>query len=97
MPVLNRLEKVIIGKRILFAKIVMPKGRFRKIKGAISNVPIESEAICNVLLRGVDSNGLILLKLKRKLFYRGHVLFQAVRPDVLNKRQQYNSARHKEI
>ena len=53
MPVLNRLEKVIIGKRILFAKIVvMPKGQFRKIKGATCNVPIESEAICNVIPQG---------------------------------------------
>ena len=84
IPVLNKLEKVIIGKRIIFAKIVvMPKGQFRKIKGAICNVPIESENICNILPRGIDSNGLILLKLKRKLCYRGHVLFQAVRPDVV--------------
>ena len=90
MPVLNKLEKVIIGKRILFAKIIVtPKGQFRKIKGAICNVPIESEAICNILPRGVDSNGLILLKLKRKLCYRGHVLFQAVRPDVVKEALNY--------
>ena len=90
MPVLNRLEKVIISKRILFAKIVvMPKGQFRKIKGPICNVPIESEAICNVLPQGVDSNGLILVKLKRKLCYRGHVLFQSVRPDVVKEALNY--------
>ena len=67
----------------------MAKGQFRKIKGTICNVPIESEAICNVLPRGVDSNGLILLKLKRKLCYRGHVLFQAVRPDVVKEALNY--------
>ena len=90
MPVLNRLEKVIISKRILFAKIVvMPKGQFRKIKGPICNVPIESEAICNVLPQGVDSNGLILVKLKRKLCYRGHVLFQSVRPNVVKEALNY--------
>ena len=89
-PSLNKLEKVIIGKRILFAKIiVMPKGQFTKIKGAMCNVPIETDNICNILPRGIDSNGLILLKLKRKLCYRGHVLFEPVRPDVVKETLNY--------
>ena len=58
----------------------MPKGQFAKLKGAICNVPIEADTLCNILPRGIDSNGLILLTLKRKC-YRGHVLFEAVRPD----------------
>ena len=62
----------------------MPKGQFAKIKGAICNVPIEADNICNILPRGIDSNGLILLKLKRKLCFRGHVLFESVRPDVVH-------------
>ena len=45
--------------------------------------------------KSIDSNGLILLKLKRKLCYRGYVLFEPVRPDVvketLNCLQQNNS------
>ena len=53
----------------------MPKGQSPKIKGAICNVPIESEDMCNILPRGMDNNDLILLKLKRKLIYIGHVLF----------------------
>ena len=32
--------------------------------------------------RGADSNGLILPKLKRKLSYHGHVLFEPVRPEM---------------
>ena len=46
IPHLNKLERVIIGKRILFSKIIiMPKGQFAKIKGAICNVPIEADNI----------------------------------------------------
>ena len=90
IPCLNRLERVIIAKRILFSKIItMPKGQFRKIKGAICNVPIEADTICNILPRGIDSNGLILLKLKRKLCYRGHVLFESVRPDIVQTALNY--------
>ena len=70
MSDINRLEKVLIAKRILFKKVViMPKGNFPKIKGAICNVPMETEDVCNVLPRPACSNGLLLLKLKRKLVY----------------------------
>ena len=90
IPCLNKLERVIIAKRILFSKIItMPKGQFRKIKGAICNVPIKADTICNILPRGIDSNGLILLKLKRKLCYRGHVLFESVRPDIVQTALNY--------
>ena len=59
----------------------MPKGQQRKIKGAICNVPVE----CDNLPRPPERSGIIMLKLKRKLDFRGHVYFQAVRPDfVLN-------------
>ena len=61
----------------------MPKGQFSKIKGAVCNVPVEADSMCNILPRGTDSNDLILIKLKRKLSYSGHVLFEPVRPDVV--------------
>ena len=63
----------------------MTKGQFAKIKGAICNVPIEANTICNIFPRGIDSNCLILLKLNRILCYRGHVLFESVRPDTVQK------------
>ena len=73
---LNRLERVLISRRILFKKVsIMPKGRFLKLKGSI---PMESDDITNVIPRGADSNGLLIVKLKRKLSYRGHVYFEAV-------------------
>ena len=50
---------------------------------------LKTDNICNILPRGIDSNGLILLKLKRKLCYRGHVLFEPVRPDVVKETLNY--------
>ena len=36
--------------------------------------------ITYVLPHGADSNGLVVVKLKRTLNYQGHVYFEAVRP-----------------
>ena len=84
VPKLRRLEKTIIARRILFKKIaIMPKGQSPKLKGAICNVPLESDSVCDTLPRGADSNGVVMVKLKRKLMYRGHVYFEPVRPDVI--------------
>ena len=81
LAALEKLEQILIAQRIVFEKIVvMPKGQQRKIKGAICNVPVECSQMCNVLPRPPDRSGIILLKLKRKLQFRGHVCFQAVRP-----------------
>ena len=72
---LNRLERVLISRRILFKKVtIMPKGKCQKLKGSICNVPIDTADIVNVLPGGPGSNGLVVVKLKRKLCYRGHVI-----------------------
>ena len=71
-PSLKKIEKVVI----------MPKRQFCKIKGAVCNVPVEVGRMCNILPRGTDTNCLILMKLKRRLSYRGYVLIEPVRPDV---------------
>ena len=62
----------------------MPKGKFPKLKGSICNVPIDTADIVNVLPRGADSNGLVVVKLKCKLCYRGHVYFESVRPELIH-------------
>ena len=62
----------------------MPKGKSLKIKGNICNIPVsEIDVNCNMLPRPVDSNGLSIVKLKRKLEYKGHVVFEAVTPDLV--------------
>ena len=61
---LNRLERVLISKRVLSKKVtIMLKGQFPKLKGSICNVPIDTADIVNVLPRGADSNGLVVVKL----------------------------------
>lgn len=62
----------------------MPKGQQRKIKAAICNVPVECDNTSRVLPRAPENSGIIILKLKRKLQFRGHVYFQSVRPTAVS-------------
>ena len=45
----------------------------------ICNVPVDDIDISNLLSRTAYSTGLVIVKLKSKLEYGGHVLFEAVR------------------
>ena len=64
----------------------MPKGKSLKMKGSICNIPVtEVDVNCNTLPRPADSNGLLILKLKRKLEYKSHAIFEAVRPALVIK------------
>ena len=80
-----RLERLLASRRILFKKVtVMPKGKSLKIKSSICNIPVSKVDVnCNMLPRPTNSNGLIIVILKRKLEYKGHVVFKAVRPYVV--------------
>ena len=90
LATLEKLEQILISQRIVFEKIViMPRGQQRKIKGVVCNVPVSCEETCKVLPRPPDSSGIIMLKLKRKLQFRGHVYFQAVRPRVIETALQW--------
>ena len=78
---LNRLEKTLISKRIPFKKVtIMPKGQQPKIRGAMCNIPIQAETVSNVLPSSTDNDRVILVKLKRKIEFKGHVYFESVRP-----------------
>ena len=79
---IRRLERVLIARRPLFKKIsIMPKGQSPKLKGALCNLPIDLVDVCKTPPRPADSNGIVIVKLKRKLQYRGHVYFESVRPN----------------
>ena len=80
---LRRLKNVLISRRILFKKVAIMhgKGEFSKIKENISNVPIETESVCNVLPRSVNNNGLVIVKLSGHLRYRRHAYFEPIRPE----------------
>ena len=95
---IRRLEKVLISKRILFKKItIIPKGQAPKMKGVVCNVPIGNEDVNSLLPlpRAADSNGIVIVKLKRKLEYKGHMYFESVRRqfifDLLNYLKQHNN------
>ena len=87
----RRLERVLVTKRILFKKVaIMPKDQSPKVKGSICNIPIsEIDNNCNSLPRSVDSSVVIIVKLKRKAAYRGHVLCEPVRPRLIESLLQY--------
>ena len=85
-PSIRKLEKVLIAKRLLFKKVsIMPSGQMPKIFGTICNVLFDTVEVTDILPRFVDSNGLVYVKLKWKLEYHGHVLFESVRPIFLDR------------
>ena len=79
---IRRLETVLVFRRILFKNIsIMPKDQSRRLKESICKIPISEIYInCMALPRPVGSNGAIVVKLKCKVNYRSHVLFEPVRP-----------------
>ena len=46
-------------------------------------MPVECDEACKVLPRPPERSGIIMLKLKRKLEFRGHAYFQAVHPQFI--------------
>ena len=76
----RKLERVLISKRLLFKKVkIMPKGQSPKLKEALCNIPVEHIDVNSLLSRLRDSKGLVTAKLKKKLEYKEHVLFEPVR------------------
>ena len=58
----------------------MLKSKLPKIKGSLCNIPVNEVCDnCKSFPRPADSNGLLIVKLKRKAEYRSHVLFEPVR------------------
>ena len=57
------------------------------MKGAICNVPINVEDICNVLPRGMDNNGRV--SLKKKMSFKSSVYFEPVRPNFVRNHLLY--------
>ncbi|XP_076740544.1 uncharacterized protein LOC143418707 isoform X1 [Maylandia zebra] len=76
---LNILERHLIAKCIPFAKIIpLPKGRQRLIRGNVVCVPSEVQQTVDSLPRIRSQSQIMRIKLKRRLCYKGHQLFQTV-------------------
>jgi len=83
---LTSLERQLLATRIPFMKLVnLPRGRQRSLHGPVVNVPAKFDRVCSLLPRIPDTAGLIRIKLKRQLKYKGHFMYQMVRPDVVKK------------
>ena len=53
---IRRLERVLVARRVPFKKIrIMSKGQSLKLKGIISNVPVDVVRTCKILLSPTDS------------------------------------------
>lgn len=54
------------------------------MKGGICNIPIsERYNNCNLLSMFADTNGVIIVKLKRKVGHRGYVIFEPLGPTII--------------
>ena len=76
---LNQLEKHLISPIIPFMKIMtLPKGLQKGIHGPVVCVPSNVSKVQKVLPRPLNDDTLLKVKLKRKMEYRGHHLYQQV-------------------
>ena len=77
---LNTLEQFLITPVLPFMKIIsLPKGSQQGMHGPVVCVAADIKKTVERLPRPIDDSGLIKVKLKRKLAYRGHHLHQQVR------------------
>ena len=71
----------------------MPKGQSPKVKDSISNIPISKiDSNFNSFPRPVDSKRMIVSKLKSKVEYREQVIFEPVRPRIIQSSLNYLKA-----
>ena len=79
---LNPLELRLISLRVPFMKMVaLPSGKQRCIHGPAVNVPSKLDKVCTMLPRLPSQCELVPLKLKRKLSYRAHYMYDYVSPE----------------
>lgn len=83
---LRELECILISQRIIFFKMMnLPRGGQKGMIGSFVNIPVDTESVCSSLPRTPEESGIIPLKLKRKLAYKGHHIHQNIRPDCVMK------------
>ena len=76
---LNPLELRLICLCLPFMKMVaLPSGKQRSIHGPAVNVPSKVDTISNVLPQLPLQTDLVSLKLKRKLTYKGHYMYDYI-------------------
>ena len=86
---LNDVEVRLLSLRIPFMKLVaLPRGKQKGIHGPAVNVPARLDTLCSLLPRLPQECEIIPMKLKRRLCYKGHYMYDSIRPqnmiDALN-------------
>lgn len=61
--------------------VALPCGKQRAIHGPAVNVPTDLTPVCTLLPRLPSQAEMVPMKLKRKLCYKGHYMYQYVRPE----------------
>ena len=61
--------------------VALPSGKQHCIHGPAVNVPSKLDGVCELLPRLPSETELVPFKLKRKLSYKGHYMYDYVRPD----------------
>ena len=89
------LEKNTCFKTALIQESCNNAKRSPKIKGSVCNMPVEIMDVSTLLPRQANNNGLVIIKLKRKLEYRGHVYFELVRPAIVLRLLQFVKANNR--
>ena len=78
---LNDIEIRLLSRRIPFMKIVaLPRGKQKAIHGPAVNIPTKLDAVCNLLPRLPHEAEILPMKLKRKLCYKSHYMYDSVHP-----------------
>ena len=76
---LNKLETTLLCKMLLFKKVViMAKEQSLKLIGAVVNVLVDVNETFDKLL---ICDHIVLMKLKKKLMYKGHIFLEPVNPE----------------
>lgn len=78
---LNQLEERLVSPVNIFLQMrELPRGGQYLIKGNVVNVPSDNISTVRSLPRRTDDTNTIPLKLKRRLRYRSHYMYENIRP-----------------
>ena len=76
-------EKIDVFMCPFMIVVALPSGKQKCIKGPAINAPTKIDCVCTMLPRLPFECELVHLKLKRKLSYKGHYLYDSVSPEKL--------------
>ncbi|WAR07231.1 hypothetical protein MAR_017189 [Mya arenaria] len=87
---LTEFKTRLLAMRYPFMKIVqLPRGKQKGIIGRVINISVQADDVCSSLPGTLSTSGILPVKLKRKTSYKGHVIYQNIRPDKVRQALQW--------